>query len=490
MNTRPHHDIIVVGGGISGLTTALRLHRKGRDVLLLEKETQVGGCMTTKLERGYQLEQGPFNVIVRDEAFNELIQSLVDRVAIVTPDDPKQPRFVFRNGKVREVPSGPVALFTSPLLSIGGRLRLVRGMLVSAPAKSAEPTIHDAASRRIGKEAADTMVSALVSGIYAGDSAKLSLKAVFKSAWEIDQCARSPIIAAIRAMKAKKKNAEAAGDMVQNASDKPRGLISFAGGLGAFCSAMGDELGERLQCGTAVDSIRYDETQELYYLETHNESGETEDLTCKQLVLAVNKPVASKLLRGLVPGASEILDTIVSESIIILNLGFTQEQLTRPVHGYGFLVPRNEPEFPLLGTLYAGSVFPASAPTDKTLLRVFMGGARDRDAVNRSDSELLDTAVETVRRYLGITGEPELVNIRRYRQAIPQMYAGHSEKIDRLERETAQLPHLHLAGNYLYGVSINDCVRVGTETADTIVADTSEVTDTAVPIDLQTADYV
>jgi len=173
----------------------------------------------------------------------------------------------------------------------------------------------------------------------------------------------------------------------------------------------------------------------------------------------------------LVPSASEILNGMVSESIVILNLGYANEQLTQPIHGYGFLVPRNEPLCPLLGTLYAGSVFPTSSPDGRTLLRVFMGGARDRDAVNLADEELLKTATSALEEYLGVKGEPDLVNVRRYRDAIPQMYAGHEGLIERLERETARLPGLFLAGNYLRGVSINDCVRVGTETAEGILAD-------------------
>ncbi len=468
-----HHNIIVIGAGISGLTAALRLKREGRDVLLLERDTNVGGCMQTNEQDGFLLEQGPFNVIVRDNSFNELIHSLTGRVEVVAPDDPKQPRYVFRNGRIQEVPSNPIALMTSPLLSAGARFRLLRGMLRSQPGDGTECTIHDAAKRRLGLEAADTLVSALVSGIYAGDSARLSLKAVFGIAHEIDTEARSILLTAISKMRAAKR-AKAQAD--PNALAKTKGLISFAGGLGAFCNAMGAEIGDGLRTGVTVQSINYDEQKELYRIEAVDTQGLTTQYTCQELVLATPKNATGQMLHTIAPDAGHLISSIAGESIIILNLGYQADQFEKPLHGYGFLVPRNEPDFPLLGTLFASSVFPQGAPAGHSLLRVFMGGARDRQAIDCDDETLLATATAAVQEYLGATGTPMLTNICRYRDAIPQLQIGHGQLMKKVAEEIAHHPRLHLIGNYLTGVSISDCVRVATETADRILQDEATAT--------------
>jgi len=460
---REHRPVIVIGAGVSGLAAALRMKRGGLDVLLLESGERVGGCMQTESKDGYLLEQGPFNVIVRDPAFNELIHSMRDRAPMVTPDDPKQPRYVYRNGRIIEVPSNPIALLTSPILTRSSRLRLIRGMFRSRPGSGADLSIHDAAVRRFGEEAADTLISALVAGIYAGDSAQLSLKSVFPTAFEIDREARSPIMAGMRKMKEAKRRAEETGG-----PKKPRGLITFEGGLGAFCDAIGDELGDQLRLRTAVDSIERDDNG-VYTLCVANEHGESSEITCDELVLATPKVAAGALLARMAPDIASIIDSIEAESLVILNIAFDAKDIERDFRGYGFLVPRNEPEFPLLGTLFASAVFPMMAPEGKRLLRVFFGGSRDRRAIDRSDEELTTIAIDTLRDQLGVTGEPELVNICRYRDAIPQMRIGHSKKVESIARELAGFDGLHLIGNYLTGVAINDCVRTATDAADAII---------------------
>lgn len=51
-------DVIVVGGGIAGLTAALSLVHKGKEVLLIEKNDRCGGLMNTFWRDGYRFEGG------------------------------------------------------------------------------------------------------------------------------------------------------------------------------------------------------------------------------------------------------------------------------------------------------------------------------------------------------------------------------------------------------------------------------------------------
>lgn len=456
-------DVIVVGGGVSGLTTAWHLKQRGADVALLEADALVGGCTRTERRDGFLLEKGPFNVIVRDPAFQELLERLENHVQVVTAAKAARARFLYRHGKLIKVPSDPVSLLITGLLSAGARARLLRGLLWSARCNGAEQTIEQVATRRFGGEVTDTLISAVVSGIFGGDIRKLSLSACFPSVASVDREARSLIGHGLaRAVRGGKKKG--------GKPRKWRGLVSIDAGLGGLMEAMGASLGEDLRRSCRAASIRplghAEADGARFAIECQGDGTKPQTWRCRRLVLATPAPPTAALLQPLAPDAAALLRGIESVSLCVLNLGFDAADVGHDLKGFGFLVPRNEPELPVMGILWADSIFPHHVPDGKRLIRVFVGGARDPGAVDRSDRELVEVGLQTARRLLGVRGDPILVDVARWRNAIPQYYLGHAERIREVREDVAQRPGLHLVGNYLDGVSLNDCIRLGWQTAE------------------------
>jgi len=237
--------------------------------------------------------------------------------------------------------------------------------------------------------------------------------------------------------------------------------------------AIGRRLGDNLLDSCAVERIRGSDAGDAtgYEINYRKADGEAGTLRCRRLVLATPLPATARLMESLVPDAAKLLDSIESNSLVVLNLGFRAEDIGHPLKGFGFLAPQNEPDFPLMGVLWADSIFPHHAPPGHRLLRVFIGGSRTPDAPSLSDEELLRTAMEGARALLDLRGGPMFVDVCRYKQAIPQNQIGHGERIARLRSLVAGRGGLTLVGNYLEGVSLNDCVRVASEAAGALVAE-------------------
>lgn len=445
---------------MSGLTAAWHLKRAGIDVTLIEADDQVGGCMRTEHREGFLLEKGPFNVIVRDPAFEELLGDLSERIEVITAAKAARRRYLYRRGRLMIVPTNPVSFAVSPLLSFGAKCRAVAGLWASRRAGEAECTIEEFAVRRLGKEVSDTLVSAVVAGILAGDISKLSLRACFPTLWEFDRRVRSPIGYGIsRAFRWSKKPGRH--------HRRWRGLVSMDRGLGALADAMGETLGPDLVTGCRVKAIGMgDEGPTL----SCDEGGEAARLfRCRRLVMALPAEEAGRLLVPVAPQASQIIGTIESASLVVINLAYRCEDVGHPMRGFGFLAPHNEPDFPLMGILWADSAFPHHGKPGHRLIRVFIGGTRTPEAISWSDDRLLATAAGPLSDLLNVSGDPVLIDVCRYPAAIPQYRLGHTEKIERLRALVADVPGLYLVGNYLEGVAINDCVRLGAGVAREII---------------------
>ncbi|MFQ5462864.1 MAG: protoporphyrinogen oxidase [Phycisphaerae bacterium] len=464
MNSQ-RREVVVIGGGISGLTAAWQLKKAGVDVCLLEARHTVGGCTRTEVREGYLLEQGPFNVMVRDPAFEELLDDFADRVRVVSAQKAAHARYIVRRGRLRRVPSNPLSLMATGLLSMPGRLRLIRGLCWSASARDEEETIQQAATRRIGREATDTFVSAVISGIFAGDIGTLSLPACFPSVARFDNEARSPLVHGIVAM------AKARRTRAGRPKRRWPGLVSFDGGLGALTRAMGDRLGDDCFTECVVEGL--DAVSGGYEISCRIGAVHKEAVTlsCKRVVVALPAHKASDLLDSLESTAADVMSRIPCASLAIVNLAYRRRDVGHDLNGFGFLVPRNEPDMPIMGAIWADSMFPHHAPADFRLIRVFVGGARDSMAVDRAEGPLVRSVTTAARDLLQLSGEPVLVDVCRHRAAIPQYGLGHRERIQACRAAMAARPGLHLIGNYLEGVSLNDCVRLASVCASEIIDD-------------------
>lgn len=461
MDSGAIRDVMVIGAGISGLTTAWRLHRAGVDVGLLEADATVGGVMRSERRDGLILEKGPFNVLVRDDSFHEMLDACQGDVTPVIAAEEAQKRFIYKGGVIHEVPTGPGPLIGSKLLSMPAKVRALTSMLISPRAKEAEPTIDQAARRRLGGEVADIFISSIVAGVFGGDSRNLSLKACFPNAYSFDQNRRSPLLYEMEVLKAKKRKLE------QHPERKKRkGLVSFEGGLQSLADWLAGELGDRLETGTRVERI---EREGDGYRIFAQRDGESVEYGAKRIVLATPSEPTAKLLEPHVPDASRLLRGIEHASLVVLNLAFRSEDVGHPMQGYGFLVPRTETSMPVMGVLWADSAFPHHAHQGTRLIRVFLGGAKDPEATERSQEELLATAMDALRAKLDLKGDPTHIDLCRWPKGIPQYTLGHTERIAKVRKLLTALPGVHLVGSYLTGISVNDCVRDGTAMAKAIV---------------------
>ena len=469
MATDPtYHDVVVIGAGISGLTAAWQLYKHGIDVRLIEGSNEVGGVMRTESRDGFLLEKGPFNVIVREPAFQDLLEELRDELLVVEADrSAARARYVLHDDRLWKVPSNPIALASTGLLTFAGKARLIRGLLYSHTSTDRDGSIDEAASRRFGPEIAQRLVSALCVGIFAGESCDLSLEACLPRVAEIDRQTRSLLGFALAQRLRRKRQS--------HAPRRWRGLVSFREGLGQLPTTLAHQLGDRLLMNCQASSIRKVDRQ--YVIRCSSASNTTRTFRASHIILAVPQRVTAALLDQIAPRIAEDLNAIATASLVVLNLGFDRAHVGHPLQGYGFLVPTPSSSFPLLGVLWADSVFPHHAPPNRRLLRVFMGGSRRPDMLNKSDTELVEIAIRALRDHLQLTGDPTLIDVCRWPDAIPQYSAGHVQRAAEIHREVERHYGLHLAGNYLDGISINDCIGNASRVAEEVTQHVRQMKD-------------
>jgi oxygen-dependent protoporphyrinogen oxidase len=468
--------VVIVGGGVTGLTTAVELRDAAAEagveleVVVLEKGESPGGNVRTERVDGYTIENGPNGYLDNAPRTPALVRRIGIDDRVQKADESAATRYIYRGGRLHEAPTGPGSFLRSPLLSLGGRLRVFAEPFARSRPDGDE-TIYDFAARRIGPEAASVLVDAMVSGVFAGDVRALSLASSFPkmAAMESEHGGLvKALIARMKAKKAAKSEAEsrrARGEDVEELT-RPGGpagpggtLTSFRDGLDTLIHGLVDALGDGVvRTDAPVAAVRSNGPVgpgdgRRWAVELA--SGETVDADA--VVVTIPSPRAAPLLEGTDRDLATAVGEIETAGLAVVALGYDAAAIPA-VNGFGFLVPRGE-DLRILGCLWDSSVFPGRAPEGKVLLRAMIGGAHDPAAVSADEDVLLRHVSDDLRRSMGIDAEPELTRIYRWPLGIGQYHVGHQERLDRIHRRLAENPGLWVAGSSYYGISMNACIE-------------------------------
>jgi oxygen-dependent protoporphyrinogen oxidase len=351
-------------------------------------------------------------------------------------------------------PLAPQSLLTTPLFSASTKWRLFTEIFRRSRPPADDESIAEFVRRKFGDEMLNRLVAPFVSGVYAGDPERLSLRAAFPKIHEFETQYGSALRGAVKSRPAK--------------GTLRAGLCSFRDGMETLPRAIAARLGNSLLLETSVAGLRHGKANGKPWFEVDiARQNHRETLAASAVVVATPTDMASQILAGLSDKFTPAFSRIEYAPVAVVSACYRREQIQRPPDGFGFLVPRAE-HLRVLGTVFNSSLFAGRAPEGLDCFTSFAGGATDSRFCGLSDEEITETICAEVVRVLGITGKPVATNLHRHARALPQYNLGHSQIVKSLQTLTAAMPGLFLAGNYLSGPSIGACVEQADRTAEAV----------------------
>ena len=433
-------DAIILGAGPAGLAVAHAMVRAGQKVKVIEPAARVGGSIRTIREDGWLVETGP-NTLQLEGAGDEALLAAYGLGELTqTADMRAAKRFIFAHGKLHGFGGNPLAILTSGLLSWSGKLRLLSEPFRTRGGDVGE-TVESFASRRFGPEAAAMLMDPVVSGVHAGDPAKLVMADCFPRIHAFEQEFGSVLNGVRRSPKVRRK------------------VVGFPRGMQQMADAMAAPLGDDLRLRSVATQIRRD--AKGWNVAWRGADGAEEGACARHLVVtAPHWHWASLPFDEAVARMLRDWEDAAVPAVTVVARGYALADIPHPLDGFGYLTPGAEKR-DVLGCLFPTSVLPARAPEGYALLCCFIGGARRPEFASLPDEairKLVDGELATT---LGIKVAPRKEWIQRWDRAIPQYDAGQRRREESLSRTEAACPGLHFHGAFRGGISLMHVIRTG-----------------------------
>jgi len=439
-------QILIIGGGLSGLSLLHHFYRRfgNREDIklrLLERESHPGGDISTREVDGCLFEGGPNGFLNNRESLLQIIDDLKLKDQVIEASPQAARRYIVYKNALHCLPSGPRGLFGFAPLPLMSKLRIFAEYFVP---KGGDPdeTVAEFGRRRFGRNFARYLLDPMVSGVFAGRSDELVLRECFPRIHELEQEHGSLIHALLTARKA-------SGGM--------SGRISFGGKLCSLKKGMGQLTGRLYEkykdlIGLAEPVLGIEPSGGGYVVPTGRMKYYADEL-----YICTPAKEAARLLKGVDNGLAENLERIEYVPVCVAGLVYNKEKTPDIPQGFGFLVPSDQQQGPVLGVLFSDQIFPGRCHPDKRLCRIMIGGGRHREVAEWNDEKIIDTARQAVKIFCKVDAVPARVVLKVHRKGIPQYTRRYSGLKKHIERHLAEHPHLHLNSNYIGGISMNDC---------------------------------
>ncbi len=471
--------VVIVGGGISGLSAAFALLEQARitgkplQCTVVEGQPRFGGKILTNRRDGLVMEGGPDSFLTTKPSALELCEKLGLTSQLINTNQGNAQTFTYSKGRLREFPQGLISmvptklgpLFHSGVVSWAGIVRMgVDWVIPARPKTKDEETLAEFFSRRLGSEAFYRLIEPLVAGIYAGDANELSVDATFPHLVELERKHGSLIKGALAMQRARfshKPGVTAARTL----------FTTLQGGLGDLITRLADRLsvaGVALRRGATVRTVRPSLDFPInppYQVEL--EGGEK--LDAEAVILATPAYISAGFLRSFDQEAATVLDEIPHASTMTISMVFSESDVKNQLRGYGFVVPRIENRS-LIAATWSSMKWAGRAPSGQCLIRCYLGGRGRDHLLELDDAELTGRACHELQSMVGIQSRPLHVEVYRWPRAMPQYTCGHRDRVQRIRQRVARHPGLYVTGAAYDGIGIPDCIRDAENTSKELSA--------------------
>jgi oxygen-dependent protoporphyrinogen oxidase len=452
-------SVVIIGGGISGLSAAYYLGKGGAASTILESRPRLGGVIQTEHVEGCTIEAGPDSFLSAKPAAVELATELGLAGEIIGSNDHLRKTYVRRGGRLIPLPDGLMMmvptkilpLVTTRLVSWSTKLRMGMELLRAPKPHAGDESVAQFIEEHYGTEAVDYLAEPLLSGIYGGSPNDLSVSSVLPRFVQLATQYGS-LTRGVLAERAK---------ATRNGPATPL-FRTFKGGLGQLVEAATTAIRGRAEV-RQVRAQTVERTSSGFRVRAGGDWLET-----VSLMVGCEAHSASQLLAAVDPRLAELLGQVPYSSSITLALGFDAADFPTPPDGFGFLIPKKERRR-LAACTWVGTKFSHRVPPGKIVARCFIGGAEAPEALAASDEKLAAEATRELQEITGITAQPRFVRIFRWPRSMAQPTVGHPARVAEIEARTAAIPGLHLAGNAYQGIGIPDCIRLGRQAATRIL---------------------
>ncbi len=436
-------SVAIIGAGITGLTTAFYLKRKGVAVTIYEGSHRVGGVIQSLRKDGYLAEFGPNTLLETSPKISQLVRDAGLESRRLDPDAANGARFVVRYKRPIEMPGSLPGFLATDLFSFKAKLAVLREPFIPARRDGVEESIGQFVVRRFNQEFLDHAIDALVAGIYAGDPQKLSVTHAFPKLKALEDNYGSMIKGQLFGARERKKRGEVAKDRAPK--------FSFDEGLQVLPDTLATQLGGSVTLNTPVTKL----TRCADGWTVTTPSGETRHSA------VIYCGTAFKLAELNVEGVDlSAFSEVRHPPVASVVLGFRREDVAHPCNGFGMLIPKIE-GFKILGTIFSSALFPNRAPAGHLTLTTYVGGERYPELASLPQDKLVSLVCDDLRVLLGVRGQPTFQHVVLYPRAIPQYNVGYGRFKELLTRIEADQPGLFFAGHFRDGVSLSDSIVAG-----------------------------
>jgi len=456
-------DTLIIGGGISGLAAAYYLAKGGATATILESRPRLGGVIETVQVEGCTIEAGPDSFLSAKPAALELIGELGLADQVIGSNDHLRVTFVRRDGRLMPLPDGLMMMVPTrimPLLAtslVGWRtkLRMATELLRAPKPRAGDESVAEFIDEHYGREAVDYLAEPLLSGVYGGNPAALSVSSVLPRFVELAGRYGS-LTRGVLAERAKAAKRRSHGE-------HPAPLFrTLKGGLGQMVEAITAAIDGKIDvCRGRAESIeRMDAGFRVRV--------DGDWMAARNVVVAAEAHSGAALASAVDARLGELLATIPYSSSMTVALGYHAADFARPPVGFGFLVPKKERRR-LVACTWVGTKFSYRVPEGTIVARCFLGGMEDAGVLDEPDEQVLAAVNAELREIAGITAVPRFSRIYRWPRSMAQYTVGHPQRLAEIEARAAQIPGFYLAGNAYQGIGIPDCIRMGKAAAEKIL---------------------